>query len=365
MSGPGDCGCTHEGNSHVTQAFRVGLTRDFLREDGTIGWGDIGLGALDEADGLKWEFLPAGGQELTAEQVSSYDALIVLAPRVGPATVEGAERLAVVARFGVGYDNVDVEACTRNGVALTITPDGVRRPVAASILALLLALSHRLLIKDRMARDGRWEEKLDHMGTGLTGRTLGSVGLGNIGREMFALARPLEMRHLAHDPYATSEMAAEAGAELVGLEELLGASDFVTINCALTPDTHHLLDAGRLGLMKRSAFLINTARGQIVDQAALTGALVGGRIAGAALDVFEKEPADPEDPIFSLPNVICAPHALAWTDELALGNGRSACGSVLAVAAGRVPDNVVNAKVLDSPRWRKKLARFGRRTENP
>jgi phosphoglycerate dehydrogenase-like enzyme len=349
----------------VTEAFRVGLTRDFLREDGTVGWGDIGLGALDEASGIEWEFLSEGGQELTAEQVRSYDALIVLAPRVGSATVEGADRLALVARFGVGYDNVDVEACTRNGVALTITPDGVRRPVAASILAFLLALSHRLVIKDRIARGGRWEEKLDHMGTGLTGKFLGSVGLGTIGREMFYLARPLDMRYLAYDPYATPEMAAEAGAELVDLDELLGASDFVAINCALTPETHHLLDAGRLDLMKRSAFVINTARGQIVDQSALTEALREGRIAGAALDVFEEEPADPDDPIFSLPNVICAPHALAWTDELALGNGRSACGSVLAVAEGRVPDYVVNGDVLDSSRWREKLARYAERTGNP
>lgn len=155
-------------------AFRVGMTRDFLREDGTIGWGDIGLGALDEAHDVTWEFLPEDGQELTAEQVSPYDALIVLAPRVAAPTVEGGDRLALIARFGVGYDNVDVEACTRNGVILTITPDGVRRPVAASILALLLALSHRLLDKDRIARSGRWDEKLDHMGTGLTGKTLGS-----------------------------------------------------------------------------------------------------------------------------------------------------------------------------------------------
>ena len=291
----------------MREAFRVGLTRDFLREDGTVGWGDIGLAALDEADGIEWEFLPEGGRELTAEQVGSYDALIVLSPRVGPATFEGAGRLALIARFGVGYDNVDVGACTRNGVALTITPEGVRRPVATSILALLLALSHRLLIKDRIARGGRWEEKLDHMGTGLTGKTLGSVGLGNIGREMFALARPLGMHHLAHDPYAAPEMAAEAGAELTDLEELLGASDFVAINCALTPETHHLLAAGRLDLMKRSAFVINTARGQIIDQMALTEALRAGRIAGAALDVFEEEPPDPDDPIFSLPNVICAP----------------------------------------------------------
>ncbi|CAA9478629.1 MAG: D-3-phosphoglycerate dehydrogenase [uncultured Rubrobacteraceae bacterium] len=339
--------------------FRVGLTRDFLRTDGTIGWGDIGLGMLDEAPGVEWEFLPEGGGELGAGQVSGYDALIVLGPRVTTATVEGAERLALVARFGVGYDNVDLAACTRGGVAVTITPEGVRRPVAAANMALILALAHRLPAKDRIARSGRWEERLDHMGTGLTGRTLGSVGLGNIGREMFALAAPFGMRHLAHDPYAAPEKAAEAGAELVDLETLLRRSDFVAINCALTPETHHLLDAERLALMKETAYLVNVARGPIVDGEALTGALREGRLAGAGLDVFEKEPADPEDPIFSFPGVIAAPHALAWTDELALGNGRAACEGVLDVAAGRAPKNVVNGDVLGTPRFRNKLARYG------
>ena len=347
----------------VQEEFRVGLTRDFLREDGTIGFGDIGLGVLDEAPGVTWEFLAENSQELSPEQVRPYDALIVLGPRVGPAALEGATRLALVARFGVGYDNVDVEGCTRSGVLLTITPEGVRRPVAASIMAFLLALSHRLLIKDRIARGGHWEERLDNMGTGLTGRTLGSIGLGNIGREMFVLAKPFSMRHLAYDPYATPEAADEAGVELVDLQTLLGTSDFVAVNCALTPETRHLLDAERLGLMKETACLINTSRGPIVDQAALTDALRGGRLAGAALDVFEEEPADPNDPIFDLPNVIVAPHALAWTDELAINNGRSACESVLEVAAGRFPRNVVNRDVLGTESLRKKLERYGEGVE--
>ena len=343
----------------MPERFRVGLTRDFLRPDGSIGFGDIGLGVLDEAPGVEWEFLKEGGEELTPEQAGPYDALIVLGPRVSARTVGGADRLALVARFGVGYDNVDLEACTENGVAVTITPDGVRRPVASAILALLLALGHWLLIKDRIARSGRWEERLDHMGVGMTGRTLGSIGLGNIGREMFALAAPFGMHHLAHDPYAAPGTAAEAGVDLVDLETLLRLSDFVVVNCALTPETHHLLDAGRLSLMKETAHLVNVARGQIVDQAALTEALREGRIAGAGLDVFEGEPADPADPIFSLPNVIAAPHALAWTDELALGNGRAACKSVLDIAAGRVPDNVINKDVLDTALFREKLGRYG------
>ncbi len=336
----------------MSQTFHVGVTRDFLKPDGTLGFGDIGLSLLKEAPGVSHEFLAENTPELRADQVKGFDALLVLAPRVTAATLDGADRLTVVARFGVGYDNVDVEACTRRGVLLTITPDGVRRPVAVAVLTLVLALSHKLLIKDRLTRAGRWAEKLDHMGTGVTGRTLGVIGLGNIGREVFALARPFGMRHLACDPYAAS---AEAGVELVDLQTLLRASDFVCVCCALTPETHHLINAERLALMKPTACLINVARGPIVDQQALTAALRERRIQGAGLDVFEQEPIDPNDPILTLENVIVSPHAICWTDECFLGNGRSACESILDVAAGRVPRHVVNRAALDHPRLKEKF----------
>jgi phosphoglycerate dehydrogenase-like enzyme len=241
---------------------------------------------------------------------------------------------------------VDVAALTRNRVLLTITPDGVRRPVAASALAFLLALSHKLPQKDRLTRAGLWSEKLDYMGTGLTGRRLGIIGCGNTGRELFHLAAPLEMKHATYDPYLSPDVAREAGIEWVSLEQLLAESDFVVVCCALTPDTHHLLDASRLALMKPTAYLINVARGPIVDQVALTARLQEGKLAGAALDVFEKEPPEPNDPLLQLDNVILAPHAICWTDELFLGNGRAACQSILDVAAGRQPKSVVNRDVL-------------------
>ncbi|MCL5025204.1 MAG: dehydrogenase [Chloroflexi bacterium] len=342
----------------MTEKFRVGLTRDFLKPDGSFGYGDIGLSLLDGAPGVEWEFLAEDASELRAEQVRDYDALLVLGAAVTAATLEGADRLAIVARFGVGHDNVDVEACTGKGVLVTITPDGVRRPMAVSALTLILALSHKLLIKDRLTRAGRWPEKLDHMGTGLTGRTLGLVGLGNIGRELLALAKPLGMRHLAHDPYVTKAYAAAAGAEMVDLDTLLRAADFVCITCALTPETHHLIDAERLGMMKPTAYLVNVARGPIVDQQALTQALRERRIQGAALDVFEREPVDPDYPILALDNVIVTPHAIGWTDECFLGNGRSACQSILDVAAGRDPKNVVNRAAFDNPRLQEKLRRY-------
>jgi len=342
----------------MVQPFRVGITSDFLKPDGTLGFGDIGLDILSGDAQIQVDFLPDYGGELPARVANEYDALLVLAPRVTTTTLEGSQRLAIVARFGVGYDNIDVAACTRNEVLLTITPAGVRRPVAVSALALLLALSHKLVIKDQLTRQGRWHEKLQHMGVGLTGRTLGLIGLGNIGREILRIAAPLEMRHVAYDPFVSPEVAGAMGVELMGLEALLAESDFACVCCALTPQTHHMLDAQRLGLMKPTAFLINVARGPIIDQAALTIHLKEGGIAGAALDVFEKEPIDVDDPLLKLDNVIVSPHAICWSDELFRGNGRAACQSIVDVAAGRLPQDVVNRDVLERPGMLTKLKRF-------
>lgn len=338
--------------------FRVGVTRDFLKPDGSLGFGDIGLAKLEQQPGLAWEFLPENYVELPPQIADQYDALLVLAPRVTRETVAGSRRLGLVARFGVGYDTVDVPACTENGVLLTITPGGVRRPVATSALALLLALSHRLLAKDRLTRAGRWAERLDHNGVGLTGRTLGVIGLGNIGREIFRLAQPLEMRHVGHDPFFTPAAAAAAGIQWLPLEELLSTADFIIVACALTAETRHLLSASRLTLLKPTAFLINVARGPIIDQAALTQVLQAKRIAGAALDVFEQEPISPTDPLLALDNVIVAPHSICWTDEMFLGNGREACQSILDYSQGRVPPSVVNREAVSQPAFQAKLGRL-------
>ena len=338
--------------------FRVGITADFLKADGSLGFGDIGLETLSENPQIYYEYLPPCGAELPAKIADRFDALLVLAPRVTAATVEQCRRLTLVARFGVGYDTVDVGACTRNNVLLTITPSGVRRPVAVSALAMLLALSHKLLAKDRLTRAGRWHEKLDYVGSGLTGRTLGLIGLGNIGREILRVTSPLEMNAVAYDPFVSAEAARASGATLLSLDDVLRQADFVCICCALTSQTHHLLDAQRLALMKPSAFLINVARGPIVDQAALTRVLQERRIAGAALDVFEQEPIAVDDPLLQLENVIVSPHAICWTDELFRGNGQAACRSILDVAAGRTPAEVVNREVLNQPGMIEKLARF-------
>ena len=336
--------------------FRVGVTRDFLGPDGTCDLDDI-AGPLFDKAGLHWEYIAENTPVLQAEQVQDYDALLVLGAGITAGTFTNADKLAVIARFGVGYDKVDVGACTENGVLLTIAPDGVRRPVATSIMTFVLSLGHQLLIKDRLIRAGGWRNTQNYRGMGLVGRTLGLVGMGNIGKEAFKLAKPFGMRHITYDPYVTSADAAEVGVKPVDLDTLMRTADFVCVCCPLNEETRGLIDARCIGLMKPTAYLINTARGPIVDQRALTEALQNRRIQGAGLDVFEQEPIDDDDPILSLDNVIVTPHSICWTDECFEGNAKSACASIINVASGKMPSYIVNREVVDSPKLQQKLAR--------
>ena len=343
-------------------AFRVALSGDFRKGDGSPTFPDFDLAPLQAARNVETVFLD-NANPLRGDQLEDFDALILLAHRFDAASVPKSGRLSVVARFGVGYDTVDVAACTANDIALAITPDGVRRPVAVSIITFILALTGKMMVKDKLARMGApgFAARGEHMGVGLVGRTLGSLGVGNIGAEMFRLAKPFDMRFIAHDPYADKAVAAELNIELVPLEDLFRRSDILCVNCPLTPDTHHIVNAERLALMKPTAFFINTARGPIVDQKALTEVLQERRIAGAGLDVFEVEPTDPGDPILKLDNIIAAPHALCWTDQCFAGNGAADIKAVLDVQRGLVPRGVVNGQVLDHTGFKVKLAAYARR----
>ncbi len=345
--------------------FRVALSGDFFNPDGSPSLPEFDMTPLRERAGLELVTLgeAARGDVIAAGQLADIDALVLLAPRVAAESLPEDGRLSLVARFGVGYDNVDVAACTAKHVALAITPDGVRRPVAVSILTLMFALTGKLMVKDRLGRRGPegWAEKTGHNGVGLIGRALGSLGIGNIGAELFRLARPLDMRFIAHDPFADPALAAELGIELLPLEEVFRRSDVLSISCPLNDETRGLVNAERLALMKPTAFLINTARGPIVDQAALTEVLAEGRIAGAGLDVLEQEPPDADDPILALDNVIVTPHALCWTDQLFAGNGAADVKAVLTAMAGEAPSGIVNRAILDDPVWREKLAGYRKR----
>ena len=343
-------------------AFRVALSGDFRKADGSPTFPDFDLTPLAEAENVEMVFLD-NASPIRGDQLEDFDALILLAHRFDATSVPTSGRLAVVARFGVGYDTVDVAACTASDIALAITPDGVRRPVAVSIITFILALTGKLMVKDKLARQGGpgFAARGAHMGVGLVGKTLGSLGVGNIGAEMFRLAKPFDMKFIAHDPFADKKIAAELGIELVALEELFRRSDILCVNCPLTPETHHIVNAERLALMKPTAYFINTARGPIVDQKALTKVLQENRIAGAGLDVFEQEPTDPDDPLLKLDNIIAAPHALCWTDQCFAGNGAADIKAVLDVMKGQPPRGVVNRDVLDQQGFKAKLAGFATR----
>ena len=342
--------------------FHVALSGDFLRPDGSPSFPEFDLSPLQGREGLTMSYLEKE-DVISAAQLEEIDALILLSSRMAPESFPASGRLALVARFGVGFDNVDVEACTENDVALVITPDGVRRPVAVSILTLLFALTGKLMVKDRIARRGPegWAEKTRHNGIGLVGRTLGALGIGNIGAELFRLAKPFDMRFIGYDPYADPTLAASLGIELVGLDEVFRQSDFLSVSCPLNAETRHIVNADRLALMKPTAFLINTARGPVVDQAALTKVLQEGRIAGAGLDVLDQEPPDADDPILTLDNAIITPHALCWTDQIFEGIGAADVRAVLDVRAGREPRGIVNRPVLDRPGWQGRLKGFAER----
>ena len=341
-----------------SDSFRVGLTADFLDDEGNLPPWDVGIDVLREVT-TDYEFMPQV-VEVEPGLVAGFDAVVARSPRFTARTLESAERLTIIARFGVGYDTVDIPACTGAGVVVTITPDGVRRPMAETVLTMLLALSHRLTIKERDLRAGRWQDRVRHLGLGPEGRTLGLIGIGNIGAEVFRLVAPLGMRHLAHDPYADPAVAESLNIALVDLETLLRESDFLSVNCPLNDETRHLIGSAELSFMKPTSYLINTARGGIVDQAALIDALRSDRIAGAGLDVFEREPIDPDNPLLELDNVILTPHDLNFTDASWRGNGVSAFKSVACVARGEVPPNVVNPEVLETDLFQGKLARFRR-----
>ena len=339
--------------------FRVALSGDFKKPDGSAAFPDFDLGPLEQNPAVEYAYIQTNGV-ITASDLEGYDALILLIPRIEPESFPRDGRLAVIARFGVGYDTVNVQACTDHDCALVITPDGVRRPVAVSIITFMLALTGKLMPKDRITRQGPegWARRNEHMGMGLVDRTLGQLGIGNIGAEVFRLAKPFGMKFIAHDPYADPRLAEELGVRLVGLEELFREADVLSVSCPLNDETHHIVNAERLALMKPEAYLINTARGPVVDEKALTKVLQERRIAGAGLDVFEQEPSPKGTPLYQLDNVLLTPHALCWTDQCFAGIGAADVKAVFDVMHGRVPTGIVNREVVERPAWRDKLKRY-------
>jgi len=341
--------------------FRLGQTADFFTDSGEPRYRDMGNSLAESYAGIVLSRFERHEPIVQPEQLRGLNGVVVLTPRVTAESLKLADELLVVARFGVGYDGVDGAACTARDVALTITTGAVDRPVAEATIGWMLALTHHIKAKDRLVREGRWNDRSHYMGAELRDRTLGIVGFGGIGRKVIDLLRGFGMKPpLVFDPFVESRAIAEFGAKQVGLRELMADADFVSLHCPLTDATRGLIGAAELALMKPSAYFINTARGGIVDEAALYEVLATKRIAGAALDCFDNEPLTASPKFAEFENVLLAPHAIAWTDELFRDIGRAAFGGVIELIEGRRPRGVVNPEVFERPTFQTKWHRLQR-----
>ncbi len=300
------------------------------------------------------------------DELRGLNAIVVLRPSIKrEAIAAAADELVVIGRSGAGYDKIDVEACTEHDVALFNVPLALNHATGSTALMFMLALAKRLSEQERLARLGRWDLQSVTMGSEVEGRTLGIIGLGHSGRELVRLAAPFGMTVLAYSPHADPAQAAALGVRLTSLDELLGAADFVSIHARLTATNRRLIGAPQLALMKPTAYLVNVARGEIIDQSALVAALAEKRIAGAALDVFEHEPLPVDDPLLALGNVILTPHWSASTTDVFAATSQAMTTGVLRVATGQLPDNIVNRDVLTRLGFRAKLARFAENAAAP
>ena len=298
-----------------------------------------------------WNIVLTTKETLNA-QIADADALIVRsATKVTPELLEKAPRLRVVGRAGVGVDNIDLEEATRRGVLVMSTPGGNAVSVAEHTFALLLALARQVPRLDKAIHEGRWE-KSSAAGTELRGKTLGLIGLGRIGSEVAVRADAFDMRVLGYDPYISEAAAREVQVELVPLERLLAESDFVSLHTALSPATQNLINASTLAQMKPGARLVNAARGELIDEAALAEALKSGKLAGAALDVFVEEPPE-NSPLVGLPNVIATPHVAGSTAEAQEEVGTQVAVQVRDFLAEGVIRNAVNLPALSPDQYRR------------
>lgn len=303
-----------------------------------------GIAALEEYGELAVDFTPGLKVEEAIGHARDADAIIVRsATKLRGELLEACEKLRVVGRAGIGVDNIDVAAATERGIVVLNTPDANATTTAELAIAHMFSLSRHIPDADRSVRAGEWTPT-KFLGAEMTGKTVGIIGFGTIGRLVAERCRGLKMKVIGYDPFVTEANFVEHGVEVRDLDTLLAEADYVTLHCPVTDDTRGLLGAERLALMKSGARLINCARGGLVDEAALAAALTSGKIAGAALDVFEKEPPT-ESPLLELPSVCFTPHLGASTHE-----AQTAVGVQIAhqIAAYLIRGEVVNAINLPS-----------------
>ncbi|MGF3057423.1 2-hydroxyacid dehydrogenase [Microbacterium sp. YY-01] len=322
-------------------AYRAAVTRGYAHPDGSTIFGRLPWERLTEA-GIEWQVLDEATSPVTASMLQGFDAVMVLGPeRIDESSLPVDGRLRHVARFGAGYDAVDVAALQARGIRLTNTPDAVREPMAHTALTLLLALGHNLPAKDRLVREGRWDERGKYRGRGLIGATVGIVGFGGIGQAIAALLQPFGVRVVASNRSDRSAQAATLGVEMLALPGLMQTSDYVVVTVPGGEATRHLIGAAELDALGPHGFLVNIARGSVVDEQALIDRLGDGRLAGAGLDVFEREPLPEGHPLTTLDNVILAPHSLCWTDAFTERVAGSMFDSVIAISRGEEPEHAV------------------------
>lgn len=311
---------------------------------------DAGLQLLrDACDVRLWEHeLPPTPGELDELLHGAVGALTLLTDIIDGDVLDRHPALKVISNFAVGYDNVDVDAATARHVAVCNTPGVLTQATAEFAFTLLVSAARRVVEAARYVEDGKWQTwgpKL-LMGQDIAGATLGIVGFGRIGKELARMASGFNMRILANDAYEDPKAAEEFGVTYVSLEELLQESDFVSLHVALTPETHQLIGSRELGMMKRTAVLINAARGPVVATDALVAALQSGEIFAAGLDVIDPEPLPADHPLVSLPNCIVVPHIASATVTTRDAMAELAANNLIDVLNGKMPEVIVNPEVL-------------------
>jgi phosphoglycerate dehydrogenase-like enzyme len=296
--------------------------------------------------------------EIQPQHVASANGIVVCRPYVkASAFTRGSANLVAIGRAGIGYDKIDLRACTENDVVVFNSPHGLTHSTASAAMIFILALSRRFFLQERIVREYRWALQAEAVGDDLPGQTLGIVGFGQTGRELARLIAPFHMRIISYSPHADPIQAKELGVALVSsLDQLLRESDYVSLNGRLDARTRRLIGERELGLMKPTAYFINVARGEMVDEEALVRFLREHRIAGAGLDVFETEPLPLASPLLSLDNVMLTPHWLASTRQAGRATIKPIIEGMLAVSKGELPPNILNPEVLEREGFRKKLA---------
>ncbi len=281
---------------------------------------------------------------VSSEDICDVDAIVAGDSKITRKSLEKADQLKVIGRYGVGTDSVDLEACTEKGIIVFNIPALNAESVAEHVIGSMIAISKKFLIQDKLVRTGRWNEKAHYIGTELWKKTIGIIGFGSIGSLLAKMVKAFEMKILVYDPYVSREKIAEADAQLVDLRTLLKKSDFVSVNCPLTAETKGLIGTEELVSMKKTAFLVTTARGGIVNEKALHKALKEKQISGAAIDVFENEPITTRHPFIDLDNILLTPHFAGWTTETFRRQAIRMGENLLKVFNGQLPANIVNKK---------------------